>query len=176
MNNLDIDIERSLYQVLNKFVLSVVPQANVYLAGSNFSAPKGPYIVVNVDSIDPVSWTSGGIYKELSEDETTIESSTYSTYVANIEIQCFGDGAMSRGLGIKNAFRDRSLRKLLSVNGVGYSSSSSVTDISRSIDNSKIEKASIFTVRVNFVLGGPDRGQLETTVASFEGVSGTYNP
>lgn len=175
-DNLDVDFEEALYRVFRRFIIQFLPEEKVFMSNSGFTAPKGAYTTVGIEQIDPISWDRGAAFQQWNAEEERLETSTYSAYVSTITIMCFGEKSMSKTLGIKNALRDRSLAGILSRNGVGYLSSSNVYDVSKSMDNSSIERAAMFTVRLNFTIGGPDRGPTSGVVETVEGVTGTYNP
>lgn len=174
MSNYSIDVEESLYKVFHKFIELFDPSEKVYMANRNSNTPKGPFTSVRISSIDSVSHAATGI--ERYEVNGIPETTTWSIYKASIAISCFGNLAMRRALNIKAALRDKSLRALLSANGVGYSSSGDIADISRSVDSTKIEPAALFVVEVYFALGGADRGPAIDYVESVESMPGTLNP
>lgn len=141
------DIEIAVYKVFNKFVGQLLEDP-VYLLDSNFVAPSGPYVVLKLNEIEPVSGKTGW---QTHIADQTLEQTTYNNFLGYANIYTYGSRALSKAQGIAFATKDKNLRKLLRDNGIGVSNTSRVRNASRAISGTEMEERAQFSISFNFV-------------------------
>lgn len=140
-------LEIAIYKVFSKFVQQF-DDSPVRLLDSNFIAPAGPYVVLKLNDIDPVSGKEGW-YTQV--DPVTGTQVTYNNFVGYANVYTYGSYALSRAQRIAFGTKDRNLRKLLQENGIGISNTSRVRNASRAISGTEMEERAQFSISFNFV-------------------------
>lgn len=143
----DDPLEIAIYKVFSKFVQQF-DEKPVRLLDNNFIAPSGPYTVVKLTDIMPISGKQGW-YSEIDSD-TGIQT-TYNNFLGFASVYTYGEYALSRAQRIAYATKDRNLKKLLQDNGIGVSNTTSVRNASRAISNTEMEERAQFSIQFNFV-------------------------
>jgi len=140
-------LEISIYKVFSKFVQQFDGDP-VRLLDSNFIAPDGPYVVLKLNDIEPVSGKEGW-YTHVDPD--TGVQVTYNNFIGYANVYTYGRYALSRAQKIAYATRDRNLRQILQENGIGISNTSRVRNASRAIGGTQMEERAQFSISFNFV-------------------------
>lgn len=141
------DLEIAIYKIFNKFVGQIIVDP-AYLMDSNFIAPSGPYVVLKLNDIEPVSSYTG--WQSAIVDET-FEQSSYNNFIGYANVYTYGSRALSKAQKIAFATKDNNLRKLLSDNGIGISNTSRVRNASRALSGTEMEERAQFSISFNFV-------------------------
>lgn len=141
------DLEIAIYKIFNKFVGQIIVDP-AYLMDSNFIAPSGPYVVLKLNDIEPVSSYTG--WQSAIVDET-FEQSSYNNFIGYANVYTYGSRALSKAQKIAFATKDNNLRKLLSENGIGISNTSRVRNASRALSGTEMEERAQFSISFNFV-------------------------
>lgn len=140
-------LEIAIYKVFSKFVQQF-DGSPVRLLDSNFIAPAGPYVVLKLNDIEPVSGKEGWY---TSVDPITNEQTTYNNFLGYANVYTYGQYALSRAQKIAFATKERNLRKLLQENGIGVSNTSRVRNASRAVGGTEMEERAQFSIQFNFV-------------------------
>lgn len=140
-------LEIAIYKVFSKFVQQF-DTSPVRLLDSNFIAPAGPYVVIKLNDIEPVSGKEGWY---TIVDPITNEQTTYNNFLGYANVYTYGQYALSRAQKIAFATKERNLRKLLQENGIGVSNTSRVRNASRAIGGTEMEERAQFSISFNFV-------------------------
>lgn len=141
------DLEIAIYKVFNKFSGQILEDP-VYLMDSNFIPPVGPYVVLKLNEIEPVSSKVGW---QTSIVDETLEQVTYNNFVGIANVYTYGTRALSKAQKIAFATKDNNLRKLLVENGIGVSNTSGVRNASRALGGTEMEERAQFSIAFNFV-------------------------
>lgn len=141
------DLEIAVYKIFNKFSGQILEDP-VYLMDSNFIPPVGPYVVLKLNEITPVSTKTGW---QTSIVDETLEQVTYNNFVGIANVYTYGSRALSKAQKIAFATKDNNLRKLLVDNGIGVSNTSGVRNASGAISGTEMEERAQFSIAFNFV-------------------------
>lgn len=141
------DLEIAIYKVFYKFVEQILEDP-VFLLDSNFNAPAGPYVVLKLNDIEPISTKTGWQTRIV---DNTFEQATYNNFLGYANVYTYGSRALSKAQKIAFATRDNNLRKLLVDNGIGVSNTSRVRNASRAISGTEMEERAQFSIAFNFV-------------------------
>lgn len=141
------EIEIAIYKIFNKFIGQILVDP-VYLLDSNFVAPTGPYVVVKINDIEPVSVKTGW---QTNITDDTFEQTTYNNFLGFANVYTYGPRALSKAQKVAFAVRENNLRKLMRDNGIGVSNTSRVRNASRAISGTEMEERAQFSISFNFV-------------------------
>ncbi len=147
-------IEKTFYNAFWDFIKACLPDEDVYLRDSNFNPPKGPYTVIKITDIEPV--TSRRIYESSPDDNG--RTSSYSEFIGTCSLYTYGEYSISRAQSIAVGFRERLTKNILKEYNLSYIQSSPVRNASRALSKERIEERAQFSVEFYFAQGGPDRG------------------